>query len=239
MTSMALGAATAATAAQNAGTTSSQTGATSGTAANRSSFASGDFQTFLTMLTAQIKNQDPMNPMDNAEFAVQLATFSGVEQQVRTNQLLEGLNGGAGGLAQYADWIGREVRSTTPALFIDQPITLEIAPAADADKVVLVARDSAGRAVSSEDVGTASGQVDWFGRDAAGVKLADGTYSFEIENWTGGEKTSVTKVESYSRVIEAESGPGGVTLITSGGGGVTADSVTGLREAPAPVTQGV
>ena len=40
------------------------------------------------MLTTQIKNQDPLNPMEGTEFAVQLATFSGVEQQVQTNQLL-------------------------------------------------------------------------------------------------------------------------------------------------------
>lgn len=49
----------------------------------------GDFTTFLTMLATQIKNQDPLNPMDGADFAVQLATFSGVEQQVQTNMLLQ------------------------------------------------------------------------------------------------------------------------------------------------------
>ena len=52
---------------------------------------SSDFNTFLKMLTTQLKNQDPLNPMDNSEYAVQLATFSGVEQQVKTNTLLESL----------------------------------------------------------------------------------------------------------------------------------------------------
>ena len=48
---------------------------------------SSDFNTFLRMLTVQMQNQDPLNPIDSADYAVQLATFSGVEQQVRTNQL--------------------------------------------------------------------------------------------------------------------------------------------------------
>ena len=50
---------------------------------------SSDFETFLRMLTVQMQNQDPLNPIQSSDFAVQLATFSGVEQQVRTNDLLE------------------------------------------------------------------------------------------------------------------------------------------------------
>ena len=48
-----------------------------------------DFQTFLTLLTTQMKNQDPLNPTDSTEFVAQLASFSGVEQQVRANEQLE------------------------------------------------------------------------------------------------------------------------------------------------------
>jgi flagellar basal-body rod modification protein FlgD len=54
---------------------------------------SSDFNTFLRMLTVQMQNQDPLDPIDSADFAVQLATFSGVEQQVRTNELLGQLSG--------------------------------------------------------------------------------------------------------------------------------------------------
>lgn len=65
---------------------------------------SSDFQTFLKMLTAQIQNQDPLNPTPSDEFAVQLATFSSVEQQVRTNDLLVALGAqfGSMGMAQFA-----------------------------------------------------------------------------------------------------------------------------------------
>jgi hypothetical protein len=52
-----------------------------------------DFETFLKMLTTQMKNQDPLNPVESSEYAVQLATFSSVEQQVLTNDLLTRLIG--------------------------------------------------------------------------------------------------------------------------------------------------
>ncbi len=50
--------------------------------------AGTDFQTFLTLLTTQLRNQDPLKPMDSTQFVAQLASFSAVEQQVRTNEKL-------------------------------------------------------------------------------------------------------------------------------------------------------
>ena len=80
---------------------------------------SSDFNTFLKMLTTQLKNQDPLNPMDNSEYAVQLATFSGVEQQVKTNTLLESLGTqlGLSGLSTYAGWVGKDARADMPVWY--------------------------------------------------------------------------------------------------------------------------
>jgi len=50
-----------------------------------------DFSDFLTLLTTQLQNQDPLDPMDSGEFTQQLVAFSGVEQQIQTNQNLENL----------------------------------------------------------------------------------------------------------------------------------------------------
>ena len=71
---------------------------------------SSDFETFLRMLTAQMKNQDPLNPVESADFATQLATFSGVEQAVLTNDLLRGLSLQIG-VSGLASWVGKEVRA--------------------------------------------------------------------------------------------------------------------------------
>jgi flagellar basal-body rod modification protein FlgD len=65
------------------------TGAASAAAGQARSAFSEDFDTFLTLLTAQVENQDPLAPLDSTQFVEQLATFSALEQQVTTNDHLE------------------------------------------------------------------------------------------------------------------------------------------------------
>jgi flagellar hook assembly protein FlgD len=62
-----------------------------GASTTKASTVSADFETFLKMLTAQIQNQDPMNPIDSSDYATQLATFSSVKQQVLANSYLENI----------------------------------------------------------------------------------------------------------------------------------------------------
>ena len=92
----------------------------------------GDFATFLTLLTTQMRNQDPLKPMDSTEFVAQLASFSAVEQQIRANDRLDGilevLSGGSP--AGLAEWIGRDVRVAAKADFTGEPIEVGVAPAA-------------------------------------------------------------------------------------------------------------
>ena len=74
---------------------------------------SADFETFLRLLTAQMQHQDPLNPMESTQFASQLAEFSGVEQAVRTNDLLLGLQDALAtlGMGQLGGWIGMQARA--------------------------------------------------------------------------------------------------------------------------------
>lgn len=195
-------------------------------------FGSGaDFDTFLKMLTAQLKTQDPLNPMEGTDFAVQLATFAGVEQQAQTNKLLEKMagSGGTAGLGQVADWIGKEARTTAPVWFADKALTLDVTPHVAADHVMLIARNAAGREVAREDIGTGTGQIDWLGRDDAGAKLPDGRYSFTIESLREGQVIATVPVGAYARIIEAETGANGVELILEGGARAPAESVQALR----------
>lgn len=200
-------------------------------AAKPATSAGSDFDMYLKMLTAQLKNQDPMNPMEGSDFAVDLATFSGVEQQAHTNELLQSLleSVGGAGLSQYADWIGKSVRTTGAVHFGDVPLTLDLAPEARADKVILVTRDARGREVSREDVGRGTGEVDWFGRDMDGAKFPDGAYSFTLEQFQGSTRLADAKVGAYARVVEAKTGPSGALLVLEGGTEVAAGSVTALR----------
>lgn len=198
--------------------------------AQAASFAGGDFQTFLKMLTTQIKHQDPLNPMEGSDFAVQLATFSGVEQQVRTNQLLEQLAGErGGGLAALADWIGREVRTTAPVAFDGTPITLDIQPDQGADRVELVTLDLRGREIMREDIGLGSGEIDWMGRTEDGP-LPAGTYSFKLVSYRGDEILATSAVGAFTRVTGAELTTDGARLSLHGGATALESEVTALRE---------
>ena len=196
----------------------------------KAGFAGGDFQTFLKMLTAQIKAQDPLNPMDGADFAVQLATFSGVEQQVQTNDLLKQLLGASSGqsIAAYSDWIGKQVRTKGQVYFGDDPLTMDISPDPTADKVVLVTLDKFGRRIQSEDVGKGAGLVDWFGRDGTGERLSKGMYSFVLENYRGDKLISSDKVATYSTVYEIQQKDGKISFVLSGGATVKPDDVDAL-----------
>ncbi|KGJ03494.1 flagellar basal-body rod modification protein FlgD [Paracoccus halophilus] len=203
---------------------------TGGTAAG-AAFASSDFETFLKMLTTQIKNQDPLNPMEGTEFAVQLATFSGVEQQVLTNQLLgQLLQGSSSGLGDLSGWIGREVRTDAPVWYDQSPLTLNVHPMAGADEVTLVAHDAQGNEVSRESIGTGAGEVDWQGRDADGEPLPAGAYQFRIESLADGEVIGMAVVEAYTRVTGAEIVNGWPRLILTGGATAGLDEITALRE---------
>ena len=67
--------------------------ATASEAATSRTRLSDNYDTFLVLLTAQLQNQDPLAPMDSTQFTQQLVQFSQVEQQIRTNEQLEGLAG--------------------------------------------------------------------------------------------------------------------------------------------------
>ena len=197
-----------------------------------------DFETFLLMLTTQLENQDPLNPIESQDFAVQLATFSGVEQQVLTNDLLENLTGalGASDLAQLAGWVGMEARVNAPVAFDGSPVDIAIDPQPGSDRAELVVRDASGNEISREGVPLNAGTYAWVGLDQKGQPLDAGSYTLELASINQGETTSIVPVEHYARVSEARQGRDGVELVIAGGATVPSNSVTALREPAATVS---
>lgn len=193
---------------------------------------SSDFETFLRMLTVQMENQDPLNPVDSSDYAVQLATFSSVEQQVLTNDLLRALGGqiGTTGMAQMAAWVGKEARAPVAAYFDGDPITIAPNPAAIADRVDLVVYDSNGMEVQRKSIPTSADPIQWNGNDDNGDPLPDGKYTFRIESFSNGEQLLDEVADVYSRVTEVRSEGGETILILSGGVGVLASAVSALRD---------
>lgn len=228
------GAASSASTAQTAaaqGGTAATTG--SGTTGSGAPGISADFTTFLKMLTTQMQNQDPMDPMKSSDFAVQLATFSGVEQQVKTNTLLQSLAGqlGGQGMAQVAGWIGMEARTTAPVQFSGKPITLVPAPQTGADRAVLVVKNASGIEVARSDISASGGTMDWAGTGTNGKTLPNGTYSFSVESYQSGALMGTDPVPAYAKVTEAQTGANGPVLVLDGGTKVNVSDVSALRSA--------
>ena len=197
---------------------------------------SSDFETFLRMLTTQMENQDPLNPIESADFAVQLATFSGVEQQIRTNDLLQSMVDGVGasGLGQLAGWVGMEVRVAAPAYFDGAPIDLAPEPDPASDAARLLVFDAAGREVAREWVPLGAPVLSWAGVGTDGAPLPPGQYTFELESLNSGEVTSRRSVDHYGAVQEARIGAEGLEIVLAGGTVLSSSAAKALR-APAGI----
>ena len=193
---------------------------------------SSDFDTFLKMLTVQMENQDPLNPTDSSEYAMQLATFSGVEQQVLTNDLLNALmmQMNTTGMAQMADWVGKNARVAAPAHFDGNPITIAPNPAAIADKVELVVYNEAGEEVQRMEIPKSADPIEWSGMSPDGEPFPIGVYRFNVESSANGDVVLDEVADVYARVQEVRSENGLSVLILEGGVAVLASDVSALRE---------
>jgi flagellar basal-body rod modification protein FlgD len=211
--------------------TAAPTGTTNGAAAGAGKGLSGDLQTFLLMLTTQMRNQDPLKPIESSDFAVQLATFSGVEQQVKTNQLLGSLGDqlGLSGMAQLAGWVGMEARVSAPAAFDGSPVTILPDPRDGADQAMLVILDATNREVMREPVAATDDPIVWAGTDAAGAPFPPGQSSCRIDSYKDGELLGTDMADIYATVTEVQSGIDGPLVVLEGGATVAASEVRALR----------
>ena len=155
---------------------------------------------FLNLLLAQLEFQDPMNPLKDQAFVAQLAQFSALEQQMLTNQRLEGVQMSQMALsnAQMASLIGKDVVASGKTLRIDAgrvpPVALRLE--APASEVQIRIKNAAGQVVATLDrpaMGAGDRRIDWSGKDAAGNPLPPGNYTVEIEaKDAGGNTVSAT-----------------------------------------------
>jgi len=145
------------------------------------------YQQFLTLLTAQISNQDPLKPMDSTQFVSQLAQLSQVEQGVATNRNLEAVLEQLQGATARSDLdlMGRDVLVASDTVTLgDTGFGAAFELGADADKVTARILAEDGTLVRELDLGAASaGEIHdlaWNGRDAQGLPVPPGTLRVEI-----------------------------------------------------------
>ena len=215
--------------------TSPSSGATS--RAEGGTAIASDFETFIKMLTVQMENQDPLNPVDSSDFAVQLATFSSVEQQVLTNDLLTDLGGQfeTFGVLQMSNWIGMDARAEMPVFFQGQPVTFTPKVDALADTTQLVVRDAQGNEIQRFEIDPDIGQQIWAGRDEFGNPLPDGTYFVTTESFSRNTLLETQAVDVHDRIVEVRNSGGEIRLVMSSGQEVNASQIVGLRQPLATV----
>ncbi len=146
-----------------------------------------NFETFLALLTSQLKNQDPLSPVDSNQFTAQLTQMAGVEQQLLTNDLLKSLveAQGGGGLGQAATYIGKEATAAWSATrMADGEATWSYELGSNAATATLQVLDGTGKVVWSGDAPaktTGMHEFTWDGEATTGNDGQDGqVYSLKI-----------------------------------------------------------
>ena len=141
---------------------------------------------FMTLFVAQLRNQDPLNPLDATEFTAQLAQYSSLEQLLNINGNLESLKTSQeqDQRLQALDFLGKEVVADGDMLFLEPNQMSEgrfsLTDRADCAAFIL---DSNGNLVKSIPLGVlepGQHEFQWDGLDTSGNKMAQGIYNFEI-----------------------------------------------------------
>lgn len=201
-------------------TVASATAAAASTTAKGTGFGA-DFNTFLTLLTTQLRNQDPTNAMSPEQMTAQLVQFAQVEQQIRVNGSLERLIGlqQAAQLTASAPLLGRVVEVESDRLSLqDGAATLRLPAAGAASRATILVQDAAGRTLREARValGTEPGDWTWNGRDASGERLPDGAYLFTVAGEDANGTAQPLEATVRARVTGVERRGGELRLLMGG-----------------------
>jgi flagellar basal-body rod modification protein FlgD len=210
---------TASTAASTAAAGSGSSG-TSTTAVDQKTLGS-DFNTFLKLLTAQLRNQDPLSPLDTNQFTQQLVSFSQVEQAINSNTKLDNLIA-----LQSADQtvaalpvVGHTVQfSDNQAALVNGQATYGYSLPATATQSIITISDASGRIVFQGPGQTDAGNhaFAWNGQGSDGSQLPDGIYTFNVAATAGDGSAIKASITAFGKV-DSVSTQNGSAVVDIGG----------------------
>ncbi len=206
---------------------------TSQMASSRSTIAD-NFDTFLSILTTQLKNQNPMDPLDTNQFTQQLVQFTGVEQQLKTNEFLETLMLSSQNTAKSdaVSYIGKEVTSSgkTGELTDANAVFWAYSADANAANATVTIKDKNGQVVYSETgpLKSGPGTFRWDGKGSDGNMKPNGVYTIDIKGKDANGKDVKISTASIG-IVTAVDFTGDVPVLTVGSRRVSITDVTDVR----------
>ena len=172
--------------------------------------AGGDFDLFLKLLTTQMQNQDPLDPMDTAQYTQQLVQYSQVEQSIQQTGVLRNMLDKMSGddLTSAGQLIGKtaEFDSSIAGLSAKNPAEWRWTFAGTPSTVEAEILDSSGKVVATPKVPVdGSGTLQWDGMLASGVRAPEGAYSLKLMAKTTDDSELASTLTSIGRVQEVVS----------------------------------
>ena len=194
-----------------------------------------DFNTFLGLLTTQLKNQDPTKAMDTQEMTNQLVQFASVEQQISMNGNLDKLIGlqQAAQLTAAAPLMGKVVEVASDRIALqDGRGTLRLPAAGTASMARVTVLDAVGHTLKQQDVtlGTTATDWVWDGRNTAGKQQPDGGYRIAVAGRDKDGNPQEITANVVARATAAERASGGDLKLVLGGVSVGFDAVRSLGQ---------
>jgi flagellar basal-body rod modification protein FlgD len=213
--------------------TGSTTGTTDTVALGRNQLAQ-NFDTFLTLLTTQMKNQDPLSPMDSTQFTQQLVQMTGVEQQLAANDLLKQLV--TNSVSSAVNLIGKQVEATNDtAKLSNGQAQWQYSLDPGATDTTLEVVDANGNTVASyaaSDNSAGDHSFSWNGHTATGRQAPDGVYTLRVTAKDPSSKP-VNATPFVQGLVSGVEQSNGTTMLTINGVKVPLNAITTVLAPPA------
>jgi flagellar basal-body rod modification protein FlgD len=193
----------------------------------------GNFDTFLQLLTTQLKNQNPLDPLDTNQFTQQLVQFSGVEQQLKTNDFLSALVSANTNSVQTGavNYIGKTVSAAGTRSELVNGKAVWNFSLKDAATSSVTIKDAKGNTVYTEtgELQAGAGQFTWDGRTSTGAVAPAGTYTITMQG-TNAEGKNVPISTAFSGVVTGVDFTGTEPVLLIGGSRVNLSTVTAVNQ---------